>query len=87
MIAPLRDALDTVAHKAQRGFIVGRNMLDHIFEVVAEAEAYALQDGGFGCYIYLDFAAAFPSLCHDYLFWVLEKMGIPYTCYQDVSFS
>jgi hypothetical protein len=61
----------------QRGFVKGRRMADNIIEVEALAlhicRHFATNSG----IIMFDFAAAFPSLSHDYIFGALHKLGVP----------
>ena len=61
----------------QQGFIQGRSLIDNIIGVEATAVSYDRFYPGKSGIILVDFAAAFPSLSHEYLFWVLERMGIP----------
>ena len=68
--------LDGVISPEQRGFIRGRSMLANIVEVEHEMMRYALKYNRAAA-IMFDFSAAFPSLDHDYMFSVLEDIGIP----------
>jgi hypothetical protein len=61
----------------QRGFVRGRRMQDNIIE----AEALALHitkhfniEAGM---VLFDFSAAFPSVCHKFLFAALARLGVP----------
>jgi len=66
----------TVCDK-QRGFMPGRKLADNILEV----EAHGIINAALGKHsagiMLFDFRAAFPSLQHKFLFYVLKRMGIP----------
>ena len=61
---------------AQRGFIKGRSMLRNILEVDFEAQCISAKSKAGGIVLF-DFRAAFPSLCHDYLWETLAAIGLP----------
>ena len=63
-------------HKHQRGFITGRSILMNVVDIEDHAMRVALH-GTAGATVLFDFAAAFPSLSHDYLLEALELMGLP----------
>jgi len=65
------------ASPCQQGFIRGRSLIDNIIDVEATAVGYDKFYPGKSGIILVDLAAAFPSLSHTFLFWVLELMGIP----------
>jgi hypothetical protein len=61
----------------QRGFVRNRRMCDNVIDIDATAlhlEEYFDHDAGV---ILFDFAAAFPSLSHRYIFAALHKLGVP----------
>jgi hypothetical protein len=60
----------------QRGFLPGRSMLQNVVEVDGEMRAASLLSDSSGA-VFFDFAAAFPSLAHDYMLDVLESLQIP----------
>ena len=57
-------------------FLEGRNILENILDMDLAA-LEAICRGGDDCIILFDFAAAFPSLGHEYMWAALEAMGIP----------
>ena len=60
-------------HSAQR-CVSSRQMRDHIFEIETAAHyAYATSDSGI---LLTDFACAYPSVNHSWIFHVLEKAGL-----------
>ena len=61
---------------AQRGFIRGRSMLANIIDVDLQAMKISLSSRR-GAIILFDFKAAFPSVSHDYMWAVLERIGVP----------
>ena len=61
---------------SQQGFIKGRSMLANVLNVVHQAQVTSLEQEQ-GAILLFDFKAAFPSLCHGYLFSVLKALGIP----------
>ena len=60
----------------QRGFLPGRSMIANIVDVDEEMMHTALRGGEPGA-VFFDFAAAFPSISHDYLLEVLVGIGVP----------
>jgi hypothetical protein len=60
----------------QRGFLPGRSMLQNVVEVDGEMRAASLLAERPGA-VFFDFAAAFPSLAHDYMLDVLESLQLP----------
>jgi endonuclease/exonuclease/phosphatase family metal-dependent hydrolase len=64
-------------HGNQRGFVQGRRMQDNIIEAESLAihlcKYFASQSG----IVMFDFASAFPSLAHSYIFASLRKLGVP----------
>jgi hypothetical protein len=60
----------------QRGFLPHRSMLQNVIEVDAEMRLASL-DSDTAAAIFFDFAAAFPSLAHDFLHEVLRHLNLP----------
>ena len=73
----MEDAIGRWALMVQRGFIKGRKMLKNAMEIEAKTMELALNMQNRAALIFLDFGAAFPSLSHDFLWLVLEHVGIP----------
>ena len=61
----------------QRGFIKGRCMLKNIIEVETRALKMARIKENSAAIIFLDFAAAFPSICRRFLWLALREIRIP----------
>ena len=61
---------------AQQGFLPGRSMASNVIEVDSAAQRYAISHPRAGILL-LDFKAAFPSICHDYLHSTLTALGVP----------
>ena len=63
----------------QRGFIPGRQLLENVLNLDTHARAQGMRDGG--CRIpilaFWDYAAAFPSVAHAWLFRALASAGAP----------
>eukprot|EP00973_Karenia_brevis_P059168 8237653-Karenia_brevis.AAC.1 len=66
----------------QRGFINGRSMLANVVDVDEGMQTTSLTHER-GLAIFLDFAAAFPSLSHGFIMTTLREMGVPQSlqCY------
>ena len=62
--------------KEQRGFLPGRSMLANVVDIETEAMRYALHFDS-PALILFDFAASFPSISQEYIFEVLEHLGVP----------
>ena len=60
----------------QRGFLPGRSMLHNVVEVDGEMRAASLRSEAAGA-VFFDFAAAFPSLAHEYMLDVLRSLQLP----------
>ncbi len=60
----------------QRGFLHGRSMLSNVVDVDTEAMVISLKEDT-GALVLFDFAAAFPSVSHDFLKIVLDHIGLP----------
>ena len=67
---------NTWVSNLQRGFLKGRSMLSNVVDVDTEAMTVSLRDEE-GALVLFDFAAAFPSMSHDYLRAVLRHLGLP----------
>ncbi|CAK0852851.1 unnamed protein product [Prorocentrum cordatum] len=68
--------LDDHASSEQHGFIGGRSMLANVVDIgeAMQQTSFAKQDGGA---VFYDFAAALPSVSHDFLFDLFAAIGIP----------
>lgn len=65
------------ASPQQRGFISGRPMLSNFMDVESKAIELSAVLGRNGAIVLCDFAAAFPSISHVYLWLAMEYVGIP----------
>ena len=72
----LERAVGSFIHSSQRGFIRGRSMLRNVLDIDFAAQTISIKHQR-GAIILFDFRAAFPSLCHDFLWEALEALGIP----------
>ena len=73
---PLANVVDGYVQKPQRGFLTGRKILDNVLDI--DAEMAEISHGYLaGAAIFFDFAAAFPSVAHDYLWEAVLAIGIP----------
>ena len=74
---PLSSEAKRTVNSQQRGFVPDRYMNDNILEL----EAYGLLASLFGkprpCFALWDFRAAFPSVEHEWIFFVLVAMMLP----------
>ena len=68
--------LDTLVSPMQRGFLPGRSLIHNVVEVDTAMRMVSLTAEAPGA-LFFDFAAAFPSLAHDYLHAVLAHLGLP----------
>jgi endonuclease/exonuclease/phosphatase family metal-dependent hydrolase len=73
----LADLACCTVHGNQRGFVRGRRMQDNIIETESLAihlcKYFAAQSGT----ILFDFASAFPSIGHSFIFAALQRLGVP----------
>ena len=70
-------AVDAIADSRQKGFIKGRQGEDNIFELTTTYyNRLIAQQQHF--FLFIDTAKAFDSVDHDYLFAVLDKIGMPH---------
>ena len=60
----------------QRGFLPGRSMLENVLDIEHGAMVSSLRAEN-SALVLFDFAAAFPSVSHAFLFRVLKHVGIP----------
>lgn len=72
----MENAVNGWASSVQRGFIRGRKMLQNIMDVETRAMEHAASLDHRAASIFVDFWAAFPSLSHEYLWLVLEHIGV-----------
>ena len=63
---------------AQRGFLPGRSMLHNVVELDCEMRAASLRHERAAA-VFFDFAAAFPSLAHDFMMAALTFLGLPHS--------
>ena len=61
----------------QRGFIRSRCMLDNVIDIESKAACLTRNGGNRSAIIFLDFAAAFPSLARAFIWLVLKAIGFP----------
>eukprot|EP00972_Heterocapsa_arctica_P077373 11411530-Heterocapsa_arctica.AAC.1 len=69
-------AAETSVDWRQRGFVVGRTILDNILDIEAAALAHQILNNNDSGMILMDFGAAFPSLLNCWIFFVLNNMCI-----------
>ena len=82
MIAMLADdALSSCARRTvaleQTGFVRGRSMSDNIMPIESQAIAWANTALATSATVLFDFSAAFPSLAHAWIWFILSCMGVP----------
>lgn len=69
----------TVCHQ-QRGFVLGRQLVDNVIEVAGELVEFAQLQDCLPAIVLLDFAQASPTLAHRWIFVVLQaRQPIPPT--------
>ena len=68
--------LDDHVSSEQHGFIGGRSMLANVVDI-DEAMQWVSMTQPNGAALFYDFAAAFPSVSHDFLFDLFESIGVP----------
>ena len=76
----MEEKVEQWAHASQRGFLRGRSMLQNILDVETKSIVYAHEQYGLlarPVTILFDFANAFPSLAHEFLWMVLHFIGVP----------
>ena len=73
--ATLEKEIGLHLHRAQKGFLRGRQMLRNVLEIDMAAQKISVRSKS-GAILLFDFAAAFPSISHDMLWDVLDIAGI-----------
>ena len=73
----LGDVAEAKVMQQQRGFIKGRVMGDNILEIEAYGIILSMMASMLPAMAFFDFRAAFPSIQHAWLFFVLEHMRMP----------
>ena len=76
-VPPLNYCAEFGCHQDQNGMIKGRSMFNSILELEAGGLRCSALNGHDPALFLTDFWAAFPTLFHDWIFFVLSKMGIP----------
>ena len=75
---PFKLLCQTTVATEQRGFVVGRDLISNVVDIESRALSWWCQQG---CdeagMAFLDIRAAFPSLYHAMIWWVLVQMQIP----------
>ena len=61
----------------QHGFVKGRQLTEAVLKLENAALQYTLVEPSFPAVLLLDQKAAFPSVYHHFLFFVLTNMMIP----------
>jgi len=72
----LEPAIEKLVGESQRGFLSGRSILANVLVLEVAMQTAALEDEAPYALLF-DMRAAFPSLEHEYLHHVLEKLGLP----------
>jgi hypothetical protein len=76
----------TNTHPSQNGFVSGRNLLNNILDIDSAGRLYSLkfEDSAFRhvvsntpAIVAMDFATAFPSIIHDWIWAVLRHRNLP----------
>ena len=62
--------------EAQCGYRQGRSTIDHVFSLMGIIQKYISKKKGRLYCLYIDFSAAFDSVRHDMLWYVLMKLGL-----------
>ena len=75
----IKATLTRRSNDLQRGFIAGRSFLRNVVELDTHARTLTNDraPSDLPCLAFFDFAAAFASICHDWIFAVLEASGWP----------
>ena len=73
----LNRKLEEWAYIWQRGSIRGRSLLQNVVDLGAFSISFSWNPEGFPGFSLLDFAAAFPSICRQFIWIALEEIGIP----------
>ena len=67
----------TTVSREQSGFVKGRRIHDAVFAIESSAIAASTDDPEDGAMVFLDQRAAFPSVARNFVFHILEAMGVP----------
>ena len=68
--------MEEVVGKEQRGFMKDRQIIENVIEIDWEMMKVTVA-GSKGALVLFDFTAAFPSVCHEYMWEALSSMGVP----------
>eukprot|EP00400_MALV-I_sp_L67-5_P000289 gene289-782_t len=71
----LHDFLEEWISSAQQGFLNGRPMMRNIYEMDYLSKLYTMQEHR-PALIFFDFKAAFPSVDHQFMWHILQKIGL-----------
>ena len=72
----LEPTISPCVSQMQRGFLQGRSMLSNIIDIDYHSLKVSL-NSPHGALMLFDFEAAFPSVSHEYIFRVLQHIGLP----------
>jgi endonuclease/exonuclease/phosphatase family metal-dependent hydrolase len=79
-----RRAMKSSTHKSQRGFVPDRHLIENVIDLDSASRIFAFQNSSHpklsklpAILAFWDFAAAFPSVFHKFIFAVLEARGFP----------
>jgi hypothetical protein len=73
----LSELASSTVHGNQRGFVRGRRMQDNIIEAESLAIHLCRHFASVSGIVLFDFASAFPSLGHSFIFAALRRLGVP----------
>ena len=74
---PMSESAQVMVTPSQFGFVRGRRLHDAVLCLESWAMSYAVSAPASAGLILLDQKAAFPSIAHDFLFFILLEIGIP----------
>jgi len=79
-----RRAMKISTHRNQRGFVPDRHLIENVIDLDSASRIFAFQNSSHprlskfpAILAFWDFAAAFPSVFHKFIFAVLEARGFP----------
>lgn len=75
--APMNRVARVTVDGRQRGFVEGRQMLDNVIDLESMGITAQMRNATNAAFIFMDFAAAFPSILHDWILFVLSTIGFP----------
>ena len=75
--SPMSELCARVVSPQQRGFVSGRAAHDNIIELEAAMLSASSTSVRSAAAVFFDFANAFPSIAHVWIFAVLERLGVP----------